>query len=196
MNIMLVSVTERTKEIGIRKSLGAKRSNIRNQFLLEAVILCNIGGLIGVLLGLGLGNIVTMLTSFAVSIPWGWAILGMVFCTLVGVSFGLLPAIKAARLNPSKRCILVSTGAECRMNPASASRVIKNIHSGRMELIPSSAVHIRIDLKVPGYLPKSCMPLFQKTGLPGNMTGMQWSFFFPASKKGVKLPKAGMDGMQ
>jgi putative ABC transport system permease protein len=100
MNIMLVSVTERTKEIGIRKSLGAKRRNIRNQFLLEAVILCNIGGLIGVLLGLGVGNIVTMMTAFSVSIPLGWAVFGMVFCTLVGVSFGLLPAIKAARLNP------------------------------------------------------------------------------------------------
>jgi putative ABC transport system permease protein len=100
MNIMLVSVTERTKEIGIRKSLGAKRRNIRNQFLLEAIILCNIGGVVGVLLGLGLGNIVTMMTSFSVSIPVGWAVFGMVFCTLVGVSFGLLPAIKAARLNP------------------------------------------------------------------------------------------------
>jgi putative ABC transport system permease protein len=100
MNIMLVSVTERTKEIGIRKSLGARRRNIRNQFLLEAIILCNIGGLIGVMLGLGLGNVVTMMTSFAVSIPWGWAIFGMVFCTIVGISFGLLPAIKAAKLNP------------------------------------------------------------------------------------------------
>jgi putative ABC transport system permease protein len=100
MNIMLVSVTERTKEIGIRKSLGAKRRNIRNQFLLEAIILCNIGGLLGVLLGLGLGNIVTLMTSFSVSVPMGWAVFGMVFCTLVGVSFGLLPAIKAARLNP------------------------------------------------------------------------------------------------
>ncbi len=100
MNIMLVSVTERTKEIGIRKSLGAKRRDIRNQFLLEAIILCNIGGVIGVLLGLGLGNIVTMMTSFEVSIPMGWAIFGLVFCTLVGLSFGLLPAMKAARLNP------------------------------------------------------------------------------------------------
>ena len=100
MNIMLVSVTERTKEIGIRKSLGAKRRDIRNQFLLEAIILCNIGGVIGVLLGLGLGNIVTMITSFEVSIPMGWAIFGLVFCTLVGLSFGLLPAMKAARLNP------------------------------------------------------------------------------------------------
>ena len=100
MNIMLVSVTERTKEIGIRKSLGAKRRNIRNQFLMEAVILCNIGGLIGVLLGLGVGNIVTLMTSFSVSVPMGWAAFGMIFCTLVGISFGLLPAIKAARLNP------------------------------------------------------------------------------------------------
>jgi len=100
MNIMLVSVTERTKEIGIRKSLGAKQRNIRNQFLLEAIILCNIGGILGVLLGLAIGNILSMMTSFAVSIPMGWAVFGLVFCTLVGVSFGLLPAIKAARLNP------------------------------------------------------------------------------------------------
>jgi len=100
MNIMLVSVTERTKEIGIRKSLGAKRKNIRNQFLLEAVILCNIGGVIGVILGLGAGNIVSVMTSFPVSIPLGWAAFAIVFCTLVGTSFGLLPAIKAARLNP------------------------------------------------------------------------------------------------
>jgi putative ABC transport system permease protein len=100
MNIMLVSVTERTKEIGIRKSLGAKRSNIRNQFLLEAIILCNIGGIIGVLLGIGLGNILSMVTSFEVSIPVGWAVFGLAFCTMVGVSFGLLPAVKAAKLNP------------------------------------------------------------------------------------------------
>jgi putative ABC transport system permease protein len=100
MNIMLVSVTERTREIGIRKSLGARRRNIRNQFLLEAIILCNIGGLAGVLLGIGLGNILSMVTSFEVSIPVGWAIFGLVFCTLVGVSFGLFPAVKAADLNP------------------------------------------------------------------------------------------------
>jgi putative ABC transport system permease protein len=100
MNIMLVSVTERTREIGIRKSLGAKRSSIRNQFLLEAIILCNIGGVIGVLLGVGLGNVLTMISSFAVSIPVGWAVFGMVFCTLVGITFGMLPAVKAAKLNP------------------------------------------------------------------------------------------------
>ena len=100
MNIMLVSVTERTKEIGIRKSLGAKRNNIRNQFLLEAIILCNIGGIIGVLVGIGLGNVMSMMTSFEVSIPVGWAVFGLVFCTMVGISFGLLPAVKAAKLNP------------------------------------------------------------------------------------------------
>ena len=100
MNIMLVSVTERTKEIGIRKSLGARRKNIRNQFLLEAIILCNIGGIIGVLVGIGLGNVMSMMTSFEVSIPVGWAVFGLVFCTMVGISFGLLPAVKAAKLNP------------------------------------------------------------------------------------------------
>ncbi len=100
MNIMLVSVTERTKEIGIRKSLGARRSNIRNQFLLEAIILCNIGGIIGVLVGIGLGNVLSIVTSFEVSIPVGWAVFGLAFCTMVGISFGLLPAVKAAKLNP------------------------------------------------------------------------------------------------
>jgi putative ABC transport system permease protein len=100
MNIMLVSVTERTKEIGIRKSLGAKPRYILTQFLLEAVILCNIGGVIGVLVGFGLGNVVTFFAPFEVNVPAEWAIIGLVFCTAVGVGFGLLPAIKASRLNP------------------------------------------------------------------------------------------------
>ena len=100
MNIMLVSVTERTKEIGIRKSLGAKPRNILVQFLLEAVILCNIGGVIGVLLGFGLGNIVTFFTSFDNNVPMEWAVIGLVFCSVVGIGFGLLPAIKASRLHP------------------------------------------------------------------------------------------------
>ena len=100
MNIMLVSVTERTKEIGIRKSLGAKPRYILNQFLIEAVILCNIGGIIGVLVGFGLGNMVTLFTSFESSVPMEWAVIGLVFCSAVGIGFGLLPAIKASRLNP------------------------------------------------------------------------------------------------
>ncbi|RLC96157.1 MAG: peptide ABC transporter permease [Chloroflexi bacterium] len=100
MNIMLVSVTERTKEIGIRKALGAKPRYILTQFLLEAVILCNIGGVIGVVVGFGLGNLVTAFTPFAVSVPMEWAVIGLVFCSAVGIGFGLLPAIRASRLNP------------------------------------------------------------------------------------------------
>ncbi|MEJ2719657.1 MAG: ABC transporter permease [bacterium] len=100
MNIMLVSVTERTKEIGIRKSIGAKPGNILGQFLLEAVILCNIGGIVGVLVGFGLGNVVTLFIPFDVNVPLEWAVIGLVFCTAVGVIFGLLPAVRASRLNP------------------------------------------------------------------------------------------------
>lgn len=100
MNIMLVSVTERTREIGIRKSLGARRRNILNQFLLEAVILSNIGGLIGVAVGFGLGNLMAVFTDFAISIPLNWAVTGLLFCTAVGLIFGYWPAYKAARLNP------------------------------------------------------------------------------------------------
>jgi putative ABC transport system permease protein len=100
MNIMLVSVTERTKEIGIRKSLGAKPKSILTQFLLEAVILCNIGGVIGVLAGFGMGNVVTLFTPFNVTVPMEWAVIGLVFCSAVGIGFGLLPAVRASRLNP------------------------------------------------------------------------------------------------
>ena len=100
MNIMLVSVTERTKEIGIRKSLGAKPKFILSQFLLEAVILCNIGGVVGVLVGFGLGNVVTLFAPFDVTVPVEWAVIGLVFCSAVGIIFGLLPAVRASRLNP------------------------------------------------------------------------------------------------
>ena len=100
MNIMLVSVRERTKEIGIRKSLGAKRKNILSQFLLEAIILCNIGGILGVLVGFGLGNIVSIITGFATHVPLEWAIGGLAFCTAVGLTFGLWPAVIASKLDP------------------------------------------------------------------------------------------------
>ena len=100
MNIMLVAVTERTREIGIRKALGAKPASILTQFLLEAVILCNIGGVMGVLVGFGLGNVFTLFTKFEATVPMQWAVIGLLFCSAVGITFGLLPAIRASRLHP------------------------------------------------------------------------------------------------
>jgi putative ABC transport system permease protein len=103
MNIMLVSVTERTKEIGIRKSIGARPRDILRQFLLEAVVLCNIGGVIGVVLGFAFGNALVkgfMSPTFEAAVPAEWAVIGLVFCSAVGVAFGMLPAVKASRLNP------------------------------------------------------------------------------------------------
>src|SRR5213593_3919596 len=100
MNIMLVAVTERTREIGIRKALGARRKSIMLQFLFEAVVLCNIGGVFGVIFGFGLGNLVAVFTKFDATVPLEWAVIGLVFCSAVGISFGLLPAMRAARLDP------------------------------------------------------------------------------------------------
>ena len=96
----LVAVTERTKEIGIRKALGARSRTILAQFLLEAVILCNIGGVVGVVVGFGLGNLVSVFTHFQARVPLEWAVIGLLFCSAVGVGFGMLPAIRASRLNP------------------------------------------------------------------------------------------------
>ena len=100
MNIMLVSVTERTREIGLRKSLGATRKNILSQFLIESIMLSNIGGVFGVLLGYGLGNVIQFFTDFHAYIPVEWAIGGLAFCTAVGITFGLWPAIYASKLDP------------------------------------------------------------------------------------------------
>ena len=100
MNIMLVAVTERTREIGLRKALGARAANIRAQFLLEAVVLCNIGGTVGVVVGFGLGNLVALFTHFQPRVPLEWAFIGLLFCSAVGVAFGMLPAIRAAELDP------------------------------------------------------------------------------------------------
>lgn len=100
LNIMLVSVTERTREIGVRKSLGATRRSIAQQFLIEAVVITQIGGLVGVLLGLGLGNLVSVFLGGTFLIPWNWIVLAFIVCFITGVGAGLYPAIKAAKMNP------------------------------------------------------------------------------------------------
>jgi putative ABC transport system permease protein len=100
MNIMLVSVSERTKEIGIRKAIGAKRRDVLLQFLIEAVVLSSLGGLIGILFGLGLGKVVSSLMSLTISYSPTVILSSFLFSLVVGVVFGVFPANKASKLNP------------------------------------------------------------------------------------------------
>jgi putative ABC transport system permease protein len=100
MNIMLVSVTERTREIGIRKAVGAQRRDILSQFIVEAIILCQIGGVVGTVAGILGGNAVSILLEVAVAIPWEWVGIGFAACTAVGLIFGVYPAWKASMLDP------------------------------------------------------------------------------------------------
>jgi putative ABC transport system permease protein len=100
MNIMLVSVTERTKEIGTRKALGAKSLMIKRQFLYEAVVIGQMGAVVGILLGIIIGNGVSLAIGSSFIVPWKWIILGIVLCFAVGVISGYFPAVKAARLDP------------------------------------------------------------------------------------------------
>jgi putative ABC transport system permease protein len=100
MNIMLVSVTERTSEIGTRKALGAKAKTIKQQFLFEAIVIGQIGGIFGIFLGILIGNIVSMATGSQFIVPWLWIIFGVMLCFIVGVLSGYLPALKASRLDP------------------------------------------------------------------------------------------------
>ncbi len=100
MNIMLVSVTERTKEIGVRKSIGARKKNILTQFLIEAVVLSLVGGLAGVVTGVVGGNIGAKMLNASMVFPWGWAVGGLSVCSIIGITFGFYPAWKAASLDP------------------------------------------------------------------------------------------------
>jgi putative ABC transport system permease protein len=100
MNIMLVSVTERTREIGIRKSVGAKKRDILRQFLLEAVFMCQLGGLLGIGLGAAFGNLVAVYFDISAAFPWAWALGGVGAMIAIAVVFGGYPAYKAARLDP------------------------------------------------------------------------------------------------
>jgi putative ABC transport system permease protein len=100
MNIMLVAVTERTKEVGLVKAIGGKSKTVRYQFLLEATIISILGAIFGIILGIGLGNVVSLLINTGFVVPWNWVILGIVICTIVGLLAGLYPALKAGKLNP------------------------------------------------------------------------------------------------
>ena len=100
MAIMTISVTERTREIGVRKALGARRREILFQFLAEAVVLTSVGGLLGIALGAGIGVTVHLATGFPISLPWWSFALGLGFSATVGIFFGMVPAVRAARLDP------------------------------------------------------------------------------------------------
>lgn len=100
MNILLVSVAEKTREIGTRKALGAENKTISQQFLLEAVFICQLGGVLGIILGILAGNIIAIFTEGPFIVPWLWIIGGLLLCFVVGISAGIIPAIKASRLNP------------------------------------------------------------------------------------------------
>jgi putative ABC transport system permease protein len=100
MNIMLVSVTERTKEIGVRKSIGARSRDILRQFLTEAVFISEAGGILGIILGVIGGDLLAVWLKVDIIFPFGWAIAGLLVCSAIGIGFGLYPAYRAAALDP------------------------------------------------------------------------------------------------
>ena len=100
MNIMLVSVTERTREIGTLKAIGATSNNILAQFLIEAIVICQLGGILGIILGIIFGNIVSIYIGGSFMIPWVWILTGLIFCLVVGLISGIYPAFKAASQDP------------------------------------------------------------------------------------------------
>lgn len=101
MNIMMVSVTERTREVGVRKALGATPLRIRQQFVIEAIVVCILGGIAGIIMGIGIGNLISSaigVDSFV--IPWLWMLVGLIICVVVGLMSGYYPAYKASKLDP------------------------------------------------------------------------------------------------
>ena len=100
MNIMLVSVTERTKEIGTLKSVGAKQSEILWQFLYESLGICLLGAVLGIILGVGIGNLVSSFLGGSFLMPWNWVIIGLLLSLVTGLIAGIYPARKAAKINP------------------------------------------------------------------------------------------------
>lgn len=100
MNILLVAVAERTKEVGLLKAIGARKADIRQQFLSEAVLISLAGAVIGILLGIALGNLFGLLLQTAFVVPWNWILYGVIICTIVGLAAGMYPAVKAGNLNP------------------------------------------------------------------------------------------------
>jgi len=100
MNIMLVSVTERTREIGIRKAIGANKRTVRNQFMIEAIVIAQLGGLVGIIFGILMGNLLGMVLNTGFIVPWVWILSGIALCFGVALLSGIIPATKAARLDP------------------------------------------------------------------------------------------------
>ena len=100
MNIMLVSVSERTREIGIRKATGANQQTIKKQFLIEAIVICQLGGILGILFGILIGNITSHFIGGGFIVPWAWILTGVLLCFLTGLASGIYPANKAAKLDP------------------------------------------------------------------------------------------------
>jgi putative ABC transport system permease protein len=100
MAIMMISVTERTREIGVRKALGARRQEILYQFLAEAAFLTSIGGVLGILIGSSVGVTINLITGFPISLPWWSFAIGLGFSATVGIFFGMFPAVRASRLDP------------------------------------------------------------------------------------------------
>jgi putative ABC transport system permease protein len=100
MNIMLVAVNERTREVGLTKALGATKKNIQRQFLFESIIISLMGAVVGIVLGILLGNIASIFLKTGFVVPWFWVTMGIVACSLVGLLAGVYPAKKAAKLDP------------------------------------------------------------------------------------------------